>query len=102
MDDPVVLDPAFDLVEAEPQVAAKAVGGDRVGVAPACPAVDERFRDVHQLCHLLNREVAGRREELQLLRSGPLGPVPAAHFDVPGQTTMRISRYGHSSGANSI
>lgn len=102
MDNSVVLDPPRDLVEAKAQMSTESVGGNWVGVTSAGPAVDERFRDVHQLGHLLDRQVAARREQLQLLRSGFLGPLPAAHVDLSGETTMRIPRYGHSSGADSI
>ena len=61
-------DPGLNLVETEPEMPTDSEGRDRVRVPPAGAAVDEGFGHAHQLGDLLNREVAGGREEDELLR----------------------------------
>ena len=61
-------DPGLDLVETEPEMPAEPEGRDRVRMPPAGAAVDEGFGHAHQVGDLFNREIAGGREQGELLR----------------------------------
>jgi hypothetical protein len=62
------LDPLFDVIELEAEMATESVVGDRVIVTARGTPVDEGLRNADDLGNLLDVEIARREEELELLR----------------------------------